>query len=96
MESDLLNAYSSIISSEIKISIILVLNDKNLTPKKIAQKIKKRINHVSTYLKQLKENNIVICLNEDKKKGRLYQLTDLGFRVLDELKRNEYSLNPLD
>lgn len=92
MEKKLLEAYSSIISSEIKINIILVLNEKKLIPKKIAQNIKKRINHVSTYLSNLKENHIVICLNEDKRKGRLYQLTQLGIRVLNELKRNGYHL----
>lgn len=93
MESDLLDAYSSIIGSEIKINIIFVLENKILTPKKIATKIIKRINHVSVYLKNLKEQNIIICLNEDSKKGRLYQLTELGLRILRELKKNEYNLN---
>jgi len=95
MEKNLFNAYSSIISSEVKISIILVLYKKILTPKRISQLTNKRINHISTYLTQLKKNNIVICLNEEMKKGRLYKLTELGNKVEGELRANQYSLNTL-
>ena len=95
MEINLLDAYSSIISSEIKISIVLVLYNKTLTPKRISQLTNKRINHISTYLTQLKKNNTVICLNEEMKKGWLYKLTDLGNKVAAELKENQYSLNML-
>lgn len=96
MEKDLLNAYSSVIASEMKIKILLALNNKVVTPKRIAQKIQKRLNHVSSYLTQLKQKKIVVCLNEQNRKGRLYQLTDLGIRILIELKKNDYSLNLLE
>lgn len=89
MDKELLEAYSATVGSKIKIAIILALNQKILTPKKIAQNVNKRINHISTYLAQLKTGNIVICLNEEKKKGRLYKLTELGFNVFKELKKNE-------
>ena len=95
MEKHLFDAYSSIISSEAKINIILVLHKKILTPKRISQLTNKRINHISTYLTQLKKNNIVICLNEEMKKGRLYKLTELGNKVEGELRANQYSLNTL-
>lgn len=95
MEKNLFDAYSSIISSEAKISIILALDKKILTPKRISQLTNKRINHISTYLTQLKKNNIVICLNEEMKKGRLYKLTELGNKVVGELRANQYSLNTL-
>ena len=95
MEKNLLDAYSSIISSEVKIGIVLVLHNKTLTPKRISQLTNKRINHISTYLTQLKKNNTVICLNEEVKKGRLYKLTDLGNKIAAELKTNHYSLDML-
>lgn len=95
MDNNLLNAYSSIVSSETKIKILLALNERVLTPKKISELTKKRINHISMYLTQLKTTNLIVCLNENSKKGRLYKLTDLGNKVLDELKINGYSLNPL-
>ena len=51
----------------------------------IAEKIGIRLNHVSTFLKELKENNLVKCLNEDTRKGRLYELTELGQNAIDKL-----------
>ena len=89
MDRNIIEIYSIIISSQIKKSIVLSLNDKILTPKKISQIIGKRINHVSLYLKQLKEISVVNCLNENKTKGRLYQLTELGKKIFNEIKRNE-------
>ena len=44
-----------------------------------------RLNHVSMFLKELKENDLVKCLNEDTRKGRLYELTDLGKNAIDKL-----------
>jgi len=43
------------------------------------------INHVSNFLKEFKENNLVVCLNEEEKRGRLYQITDNGKKLLELL-----------
>ena len=43
-------------------------------------------NHVSNVLRDLKENELVECLNPNSKKGRLYRLTDEGLDVLKDLK----------
>lgn len=43
-------------------------------------------NHVSNVLRDLKENELVECLNPNSKKGRLYRLTDEGSDVLKDLK----------
>lgn len=37
------------------------------------------------FLKELKENNLVKCLNEDTRKGRLYELTELGQNAINKL-----------
>ncbi len=55
-----------------------------LTPSEISDKTKIRLNHVSNFLKDLKDNNLVICLNDSDKRGRLYQITDLGKKVAKE------------
>ncbi len=55
-----------------------------LTPSEIAEKTKIRLNHISNFLKNLKENNLVICLNEEEKRGRLYRITELGKKVVKE------------
>ena len=41
-----------------------------------------RTNHVSNALKDLKEKNLVVCLNEEAHKGRLYKNTDLAIEIL--------------
>ena len=42
-------------------------------------------NHVSKVLKELKEKELVICINEEVRKGRLYKLTKEGHIILNEL-----------
>lgn len=54
-------------------------------PSEIAEKTGIRLNHVSAFLKELKEYDIVECLNEDNKKDRLYQLTGLGKNAINKL-----------
>lgn len=42
-------------------------------------------NNVSDILRELKEKELVICLNPKENKGRLYQLTQLGKEILKEI-----------
>jgi DNA-binding MarR family transcriptional regulator len=57
-----------------------------LTPSEISEQTQIRLNHVSNFLKDLKDNKLVICLNDNDKRGRLYQITELGKKVIEELK----------
>lgn len=50
-------------------------------PSKIAKDTGIRINHISNVLKQLKEHELVECINEEAKKGRLYRLTEKGLKI---------------
>ena len=59
-------------------------NANYLTPSELAEKTKIRLNHISNFLKDLKENNLVICLNDEEKRGRLYKITELGKKVIKE------------
>ena len=72
-------------SSEYRLKIVKAIGNNTVTPSEIANKIEIRLNHVSMFLKELKENNIVKCLNEDTRKGRLYELTKLGKNAIDKL-----------
>lgn len=38
-------------------------------------------NHISNTLKQLKEYELIECINSEVRKGRLYRLTDKGEEV---------------
>ena len=42
-------------------------------------------NHISAVLKQLKDYELVECINPEVRKGRLYRLTDKGRKVLEKL-----------
>ena len=85
MEKQMIKGISIIKNSEYRKKILLSLVDINyLTPSEIAEKTKLRLNHVSNFLKDLKDNNLIICLNDNEKRGRLYQITELGKKVAKE------------
>ena len=67
----------------------LVLNDINTsikTPKTIATGTGLRPNYVSKVLKDFKVEGIVVCINEEARKGKLYELTELGLKIFDYLR----------
>ena len=75
-------------NSEYRKKILKSLSNVNyLTPSEIAEKTKLRLNHVSNFLKDLKDNKLIVCLNDHEKRGRLYQLTELGKKVSKENQR---------
>jgi len=86
MEKGLVNAVSLLKSSIYRLKIVQAIDNNTLMPSEIAAKTKIRLNHVSMFLKELKENKIVKCLNEENKKGRLYELTELGKNAINKLK----------
>ena len=53
------------------------------TPTEIAREQGIRVNHISKVLTDLKKNNLVECINESRKKGRLYCLTQNGHELCD-------------
>lgn len=69
--------------SSYRLKTVMSLYDSDKTPSQIAKDTGIRINHISTVLKKLKELSIVVCLNEDDKRNRIYQLTPVGRRVVD-------------
>ena len=54
-------------------------------PKQIAKESGILPNHISKVLKELKDKDLAVCINEEMRKGRLYRLTDKGLAVLGEL-----------
>lgn len=59
-----------------------------LMPSEITQKTNLRDYQISTALHDLKDNKLVICRNEKAKKGRIYQITDLGTMILEIIENN--------
>ena len=50
-------------------------------PKEIAKDTGILPNHISKVLRELKDQEIIECINEEARKGRLYRLTPLGIEV---------------
>ena len=82
----MVNAISLLKSSEYRLKIVKAIGNDTLTPSEIANEINIRLNHVSMFLKELKENKLVKCLNEESRKGRLYELTELGKNAIKKLR----------
>ena len=85
MDRGMIIAISMLKSSEYRKKIIKAIGNNTVTPSEISKKIGIRLNHVSMFLKDLKTNNLVKCLNEDMRKGRLYELTELGKNAINKI-----------
>lgn len=79
-----LKAYVEISSYRLKV-IKTIGNDIKI-PTKIAKDSGIRTNHISKVLKELKDKNIIECINEEARKGRLYRLTPMGIQIYNEVK----------
>ena len=54
-------------------------------PSEIAKELKINTSQVSAALSDLKDKDLVVCVNEEVRKGRLYKCTSLGLKLLNEL-----------
>lgn len=79
---DIFQVVGYVVASEYRTNILKSIGDGIKIPSAIANEIGLRTNHVSNVLRDLKENDLVLCLNEDARKGRLYKNTALGLEVL--------------
>ena len=88
MENKLLVIYSWIKSGSQRQKIIKSLKDIK-TPKDIQNETKLKFSNISDCLNSFKERKIVNCLNLQMKKGRIYELTNLGKQILKEIEKLE-------
>ena len=86
----MVKAISMLKSSGYRLKITQAIGKDTLTPSEIAKKTEIRLNHVSMFLKELKENKLVKCLNENTRKGRLYELTELGKKAINKITNEKH------
>jgi len=82
MDDGFIHALSFVKSSLYRKKILKSLSSGIRTPSEIAKDNGIRLNYVSMYLAELKKEGLVQCLNEDAKKGRLYEITEFGNEIL--------------
>ena len=80
-----LDKYGYVSSSPRRSSVVKTLHESPETPKKIAKKSDINMSHVSNILNELSEENIVICVNPDRNRGRVYRLTEVGSKIARKL-----------
>lgn len=84
--------YGQVVASKHKKGVMLALQNRPMTPTEISKEIGINVAHVSRALRELIEKQAVICLTPERKKGRVYSLTEKGIRILELLRGKEYSL----
>ena len=89
-EKDDMSIISLLARSKKRINVLKSLEKENKIPSKISKDIDDNSNHVSKYLKTLKDAELVECLNEEDKRYRFYSITEKGKYYLDKVE-NEYN-----
>ena len=55
-------------------------------PSEIANDTEIFQNHISNTLRQLKEHELIECINPEVRMGKLYRLTDKGYEIVKYIK----------
>lgn len=74
-----------ILKSEIRLYIILSLNEYPKSPKELSTD-KFYISHISYNLKDLIEKGYVICINPELRKNKKFSLTEKSKKLIKDLK----------
>ena len=83
MKQEKIDKLSFVRSSRYRNNIMLFVGNGVKKPSEIAHSVDVSDKNVSRYLKDLKDNNLIVCLNENTKMGRLYKLTEEGKELLE-------------
>ena len=87
-KKDDMSIISLLASSKKRVKVLKTLKNEDKIPSKISKEIDDNSNHVSKYLKTLKEAELVECLNEEDKRYRFYSITDKGKYYLDKVEKD--------
>ena len=71
--------------SQYRLKVMKSLDGNVKIPSEIANDTEIFQNHISNTLRQLKEHELIECINPDVRKGRLYRLTDKGGELVKNL-----------
>ncbi|MDK2849639.1 MAG: hypothetical protein PWP03_566 [Candidatus Woesearchaeota archaeon] len=82
MDWDLLGL---IIGSKIRFEILSLLKEGIMTPTQISKKTKRHISSISRALKELKEYDLVILLNNKRSRNSFYSITEKGKFLLRQI-----------
>lgn len=72
-------------SSDKRLRILSTLKNSVSTPSDISTELSVPISHVSSTLSELMEHKLVICLTPERRKTKLYKITEKGVKVLTKI-----------
>lgn len=68
-----------------RVKILRCLDDDPKMPRDIAAECNILKNHISNSLTELKNLGLIVCINPEVKKGRIYRLSEEGEDIIDKL-----------
>lgn len=71
--------------STYRVNILKAIGHDYKIPSVIAREAGILLNHISYQLSTLGKMGLVVCINPEYKKGRLYKLTDKALNILDQV-----------
>ena len=71
--------------SQYRVDALKFIGDGMKMPVEIGKHLNTRTSHASNILRVLSDNGLVRCTNPQRKKGRLYETTDLAKEVMKYL-----------
>lgn len=86
MENEIAKICAWLMSGSRRLKIFKTLETPKI-PKFIQQETKLPFSNVSEGLTILMNKNLVECINPEDKVGRMYKLTELGEKVMEEIKK---------
>lgn len=85
MDDEMLKKIAYVNISSYRNRTVKALKDEIRTPTEIARNTGINRSHMSNVLRELKNCEIVECVNEEVRKGRIYRLTSTGEEIADYL-----------
>ena len=88
LSDEMLSEISYVKISQYRTNVLKSLEDEVKIPTTISKDSGVITNHVSKVLRQLKEHDLVECINPEFRKGRLYRLTEKGDIVVKNINKD--------
>ena len=85
LTDEMLTEISYVQISQYRTKVMKALEGEVKIPSNIARDSRIRTNHISKVLGELKNHELVECINPEVRKGRLYRLTETGDEVVKNL-----------
>lgn len=87
MKKEIIDGFSEIKVSNSRKKVLLALENNVLMPSEVAKVTGISPSHTSKALRELENIELILCLNPEKRIGKLYILTELGKEVLKCVKK---------